>query len=548
MNNKILGFSKYWVEINNWRLPTLDHIGLTLWGMIKKHILEYRGIRNSLEKFGELKIIHYIGSRVSHDLSKTFIGESVLSKENNKIVREYSWSEIKKVLRKIFLDNGISSDTIDQYFIAIRRIIRPSRSDRFFLFRLAEYRKYENPVKYDQVRDIISHITWIGRYLVPIRPEDYEAIHSRGLEKTKPRQQPSRPSLIDYREFREYVSRNNGFYADSILNSIVSGYNKGKHLLLVGPPGTGKSYLTELLADYLNYELVSSTASSTWTRYDFIGGPIISSKGFKWRSGVFLLALAKHIEYMNESSGNTKFRGVLLLIDELNRCEADKVLAEFFTIYPGVDPSQWRLPQTLIDEIKSYDDRDEAAEIILKYIRANNSLPWGFRVIATINTWDITHLYTLGYALLRRFHIIRVFPQKISDSEEEVLKRIVFNKARKVLKEISNVDNQRLSEVAEELTRIYKIFINNNFPLGIAYIIESVIDAYNLISMNISKDIKNAIDEALSRSLASILDPEISKIMIPKKYIDALVNIKKLGKLDDYRGLVEMVDSIVSKF
>uniref|UniRef100_UPI001298EAC0 ATPase associated with various cellular activities, AAA_5 n=1 Tax=Staphylothermus marinus (strain ATCC 43588 / DSM 3639 / JCM 9404 / F1) TaxID=399550 RepID=UPI001298EAC0 len=178
--NKILGFSKYWVEINNWILPTLDHIGLTLWGMIKKHASEYRGIRYSLEKFGELKIIHYIGSRASHDLGKTFIGESVLSKENNKIVKEYSWPEIKKVLRKIFLDNGISSDTIDQYFIAIRRIIRPSRSDRFFLFRLAEYRKYENPVKYDQVRDIISHITWTGRYLVPIRPEDYEAIHSRG--------------------------------------------------------------------------------------------------------------------------------------------------------------------------------------------------------------------------------------------------------------------------------------------------------------------------------------------------------------------------------
>lgn len=535
---KGLKITKYWLEINNWGLPFPGHVGLALWGAITaKHKSEYKSIKKSAKELGQLIIIHYLGTNY-HKLKRSFIGESKLyDKEQN--YRTYSWKELVEELKYLFEKRGYSEEMINKYLekaekhLQKKGYLKEENKISFFLLRLSEYKEYNRPIFFKEI-SFVKNRALRGRYLIPLKQNEYREISNKGFF----------VKTIDYKEFEEFVSRHGGFYSEEVLNSLVAGYNKGKHILLVGPPGAGKSLLAELLANYLGYELIRATASSSWTRYDFIGGPIISRNGFRWKSGILLKALSRHIRYTN---GEGDKEGVILLIDELNRCEADKVLAEFFTIYPGIDPEQWRIPEALIDEIRGFGNEiDEETKIVLDYIESKKVLPWGFRVVATINSWDITHLYTLGYALLRRFHIIEVQPRKIGDNDD-MFKKTLFNRVSKIIKKTNNVDNQQLNEIIEKMTDISKVFIDNGFPLGMAYIVEATVDAYNIVKTKIlNKTVEEAIDIALSNVLSSILSPEISKIMLPRKYIESLTRISKENRLSKYEKVAIMVNRIVS--
>ncbi len=546
---KGLKISKYWLELNNWGLPFPGHVGLALWdALTAQRKSEYESIKKSAKELGQLIIIHYLGTNY-RKLRRSFIGESRLyDKEQD--YRTYSWKELVEELKYLFKKQGYGEEMINKYLEkAEKHLQKKGYLDEenkvyFFLLRLSEYKEYNRPISSEEI-SFASNIIRRGKYLITLKQNEYMEIRSKGFSALNGKKRTRLLTrTIEYREFREFVSRHGGLYPEEVLNNLVAGYNKGKHILLVGPPGAGKSFLAELLANYLGYELFRATASSSWTRYDFIGGPIISRNGFRWKSGILLKALSRHIRYI---SGEGDKEGVILLIDELNRCEADKVLAEFFTIYPGIDPEQWRIPEALIDEISGFGDEiDEETEIVLDYIKSNKVLPWGFRVVATINSWDITHLYTLGYALLRRFHIIEVQPRKIGDNDD-MFKKTLFNRVSKIIKKTSNVDNQQLNEIIEKMTDISKVFIDNGFPLGIAYIVEATVDAYNIVKTKIlNKTVEEAIDIALSSVLSSILSPEISKIMLPRKYIESLTRISKENRLSKYEKVVILVNRIVS--
>ena len=287
-----------------------------------------------------------------------FVGESKLALKNLGDLKPIDGGRVLDVIRDIMQRHGVGENIIEIYLkqaksyiedIAKKAKVKDYRRIKFFALELSDHIKYSPPVTLNMVKNRISYKPLQGRYLVPIRLEDYNIIRKNASKRIPIFGGEKRISIKD---FISFVRSRGGSYNEDVLIRVAIGYNMGKHLLLVGPPGVGKSFLAKLLADYLGYELHSATASSTWTRYDFIGGPRIVKGRLVWRSGLFLKALYRHIKLSKEGGGK---KGVLLLIDELNRCEADKVLAEFFTMYSGIDPRYWRLPESIIDEIKNYE-------------------------------------------------------------------------------------------------------------------------------------------------------------------------------------------------
>lgn len=172
----------------------------------------------------------------------------------------------------------------------------------------------------------------------------------------------------------------------SVYRQINAALKSGKqHIMLYGPPGTGKTTLARWIATTLSggrWTLI--TGSSDWSSQDIIGG------------------------YQPLGGGVVGFiPGVLLrnfdrplIIDELNRCDIDKVIGPLFTVLSG--------QQTTLPYRMNIDKPDSQQYVILPESKplaeAHEFAPEpSWRIIATINSIDKAALYQMSYALSRRF-------------------------------------------------------------------------------------------------------------------------------------------------
>ena len=158
----------------------------------------------------------------------------------------------------------------------------------------------------------------------------------------------------------------------------------GKNVVFQGPPGTGKTRAARLLSRWVcgdvKFKLI--TAHAELTRHDLVGGHTPDSGGgFTTELGP--LAETAH---MCQRGLRSDGRPAWLIIDELNRANLDQSFGEVFTL---LDPE--------------YRDTKR-----LEYGDDSVYLPYSFRILATMNTYDKAQLFELGYAFRRRFAIVEV--------------------------------------------------------------------------------------------------------------------------------------------
>ena len=281
-----------------------------------------------------------------------------------------------------------------------------------------------------------------------------------------------------------------------VIYQIVTNLCAGRHILLAGPIGTGKSHLARLIPKvFWNKETELFTATYEWGTTDVVGGlmPDKTGPGYIHKDG----CVPKTIKENNWA-----------IIDEFNRADIDKAMGKLFS--------------SLVNGKISNEDGEPPLEI-----------PKDYRIIATMNTADKFYLNKMSSALLRRFAYIEVNTpkdimkeyfvalneavKKLEFTDEKISQIIDIDILRKTLQnpnfyEANNDTGIKNKKVEYKFITALNIFqfIRNEKKLGTAVLVSIFQTMITRLSFQLGIQINDQIlDESVDFALVSNLMPQL---------------------------------------
>ena len=406
--NPLLECKKFYLEVTGPPYP--GHIGKCLWSPATRR---YKYME-SLE-VGDC-ILHYLKSSSPGEYNKKIVGVSRVKEKFTRLSREQ--------LIKRLNEKDIWNDKYAQF------AGNWLKHQYFYFVELDNYIEFPQKItlnKFEELTGISPRN--LQRYLVELKLEQARKI----LELALGKQFVEKRSVYRMKELTKKLKSPE--YGELI---ILLNLFSGKNVLLVGPPGSGKTSLLINLLDKLGIRYIIETGNPEWTPFDTIGGPLASGNVKKG----FIFSAIEKSKNAIEKEGKLYW----LIIDEINRANIDLAFGKFFTL---LDPIHRKKEKLEISGIKSSESDKHSIEV-----------PYSFRVLATMNNYDRALLFKLGYALTRRFAIINhTYLQKLSEyrkqyadalleGERDLLKRII--EKSKVKERKIKIDFRRMLDELRE--------------------------------------------------------------------------------------------------
>jgi len=274
---------------------------------------------------------------------------------------------------------------------------------------------------------------------------------------------------------------------ENAATQAIAVLKAGKYVILLGPPGTGKTELARVLCecavDCGIPDFTTATATADWSTFETIGGYMPSAT----EAGQLVFSENVFVESVRT--------GRWLIIDELNRADIDKAFGELFTLFSG---NKVRLsyrveakPIVLLPPGSSVDETMEYPIFLMP----------DWRMIGTMNTFDKASLFQLSYAFMRRFAFVEI-PVPAPAVYQQLIKQ-------RASSELNKVNTQTFTDAATEY--LVKIFASETglhslgTPVGPAIPLDILkyLRERNLAdnSRQITTDVKRATLEALEMYL-----------------------------------------------
>jgi 5-methylcytosine-specific restriction protein B len=276
---------------------------------------------------------------------------------------------IAKIGRKKILGGGVV--TSDYIYQAERREHKNIREVKWITSEKAELPGTGGPIK---------TLTEISRY-----PEFREFVEAYVAEKSIPEKVSAEP--YSYEDALKDL-----FLSEADIKSVIDTAKRKKNIILQGPPGVGKTFVSKRLAYLLMGEKDPSRVEfvqfhQSYSYEDFVQGWRPNSEGgFSLKSGSFY-------EFSRKARSDLS-RSYVFIIDEINRGNLSKIFGELLMLIESDK-------RGLENAIKLTYSESEADRF---------SVPENVFIIGLMNTADRS-LAIVDYALRRRFAFFNLPPQ-----------------------------------------------------------------------------------------------------------------------------------------
>lgn len=305
-----------------------------------------------------------------------------------------------------------------------------------------------------------------------------------------------------------------GIYDRELIEECFACLISG-HLLLAGPPGTGKTQLARELAAAFGASMVEETANPEWSVYDVVGAPTLPGSTPEYRDGLLTRAVISCANQIvaNLDSGDGP-QATWLLIDEINRAEIDRAFGPLFTALSAPDSS-----------VFSLDYRTNTPSVWI---------PSRFRIIATMNSFDTRFVNTMSAALRRRFgRVVLLPPPNDSDGSSSEELQVALARADSLVTSRlqlqtgslrAKVDPHALT-IREVVGSVRSLDEHGGIPVGTAQLIDTCVLLLTLVALENAEisaaKFDDLFDRALSSRLISSLESDAARLRLRPSFPQA---------------------------